>query len=74
MFMCLDLLHMQCSAAGAAFCYLLSSLVGHKIVNRYFPERLRNWKKQVCINCSSHTLKIWRGKGRGGGGDKGGVK
>lgn len=36
-----------CSAIGATFCYLLSSMVGHGLVNRWFPERLKSWKRQV---------------------------
>ena len=36
-----------CSSLGASFCYLLSSVIGKKIVKKYFPERIKNWKKQV---------------------------
>ena len=36
-----------CSAAGASFCYLLSSVVGRKLVRKYFPERIKKWKQQV---------------------------
>ena len=36
-----------CSATGASFCYLLSYLVGRKLVNRYLPERAAAWSEQV---------------------------
>ena len=36
-----------CSATGASFCYLLSSVIGKKVVKRFFPERINKWKKQV---------------------------
>ena len=36
-----------CSAMGATFCYLLSSIVGRPIIQRYFPERVRDWKLKV---------------------------
>jgi len=36
-----------CSAFGASFCYLLSYLVGRRIVNTYFPERAEQWSMQV---------------------------
>merc|ERR1711936_1367002 len=36
-----------CSACGASFCYLLSSVIGRKIVKKYFPERIKKWKQQV---------------------------
>lgn len=36
-----------CSSTGASFCYLISSIVGQKIVNKYFAKRVRQWKSQV---------------------------
>lgn len=36
-----------CSSCGASFCYLLSSVVGRKLVKKYFPDRIQKWKKQV---------------------------
>jgi len=36
-----------CSATGASFCYLLSYLVGRKLVNKYLPERAAAWSEQV---------------------------
>lgn len=36
-----------CSALGASFCYLLSSQLGRKIVQRYFPQRAAQWSYQV---------------------------
>lgn len=36
-----------CSATGASFCYLLSYLVGRKLVNKYLPERAASWSDQV---------------------------
>ena len=36
-----------CSSLGASFCYLLSYLVGARIVKYYFPERILEWQKKV---------------------------
>ncbi|XP_056646281.1 transmembrane protein 41B [Diorhabda sublineata] len=36
-----------CSMLGASLCFLLSQLLGRKLVLRYFPERARNWAVQV---------------------------
>ncbi|CAG5124347.1 unnamed protein product [Candidula unifasciata] len=36
-----------CSALGASFCYLLSYMVGRRIVQRYFPQRAADWKSHV---------------------------
>ena len=36
-----------CSATGASFCYLLSYLVGRKLVHTYLPERAANWSEKV---------------------------
>ncbi|BFZ04804.1 hypothetical protein BsWGS_07843 [Bradybaena similaris] len=36
-----------CSALGASFCYLLSYMVGRRIVQKYFPQRAADWKKHV---------------------------
>lgn len=36
-----------CSALGATLCYLLSQLVGRRLVKYYFPERARIWAQQV---------------------------
>lgn len=36
-----------CSAIGASLCYLLSQLVGRRLVKHYFPERARQWSEQV---------------------------
>ena len=44
------LTYLQCSAIGASFCYLLSYLVGRKIVKKYIPERAAEWKEKVCID------------------------
>jgi len=43
-----------CSSCGASFCYLLSAVIGKKIVRRYFPERIKRWKGQV--ERHSHNL------------------
>ena len=37
----------QCSALGATFCYFLSAMVGHGLVKKYCPERLKSWKAQI---------------------------
>nr|XP_029710669.1 transmembrane protein 41B-like [Aedes albopictus] len=36
-----------CSALGATLCYLLSQLVGRRLVKHYFPEKARVWSAQV---------------------------
>ena len=36
-----------CSATGASFCYLLSYLVGRKLVRHYLPERAAQWSAKV---------------------------
>merc|ERR1719154_571920 len=36
-----------CSATGASFCYLLSYLVGRKLVRKYLPERAASWSEKV---------------------------
>jgi uncharacterized membrane protein YdjX (TVP38/TMEM64 family) len=36
-----------CSAIGASFCYLLSFLVGRRLVWRYMPERAAEWSTHV---------------------------
>lgn len=37
----------SCSAIGASLCYLLSQLVGRRLVRHYFPERAQQWSEQV---------------------------
>lgn len=37
----------SCSAIGATLCYLLSQLVGRRLVKHYFPERAQKWSEQV---------------------------
>lgn len=37
----------SCSAIGATLCYLLSQLVGRRLVRHYFPERANKWALQV---------------------------
>ncbi|ESO95286.1 hypothetical protein LOTGIDRAFT_178330 [Lottia gigantea] len=36
-----------CSCIGASFCYFLSYLVGRKLVNKYFPERIAQWQASI---------------------------
>ncbi|KAK7099449.1 transmembrane protein 41B-like isoform X2 [Littorina saxatilis] len=36
-----------CSGLGASFCYLLSYMVGRRIVQKYIPERVANWQQHV---------------------------
>jgi uncharacterized membrane protein YdjX (TVP38/TMEM64 family) len=36
-----------CSAIGATLCYLLSQLVGRRLVKHYFPKKAEAWAKQV---------------------------
>lgn len=35
------------ATAGASSCYLLSSLIGHGIIHRFFPERAAWFRKEV---------------------------
>ncbi|CAL1684714.1 unnamed protein product [Lasius platythorax] len=37
------LLVCTCSAVGATLCYLLSSLLGRRLLYRYFPDKAREW-------------------------------
>lgn len=37
----------SCSALGATLCYLLSQLVGRRLVKHFFPERAAIWSQQV---------------------------
>ncbi|XP_046854717.1 transmembrane protein 41B-like [Xenia sp. Carnegie-2017] len=36
-----------CSSLGASFCYLLSNLVGTRLIKYYFPQRITEWQKNV---------------------------
>lgn len=36
-----------CSALGASFCYLLSSIVGRPIMMHYFASRVEEWRQHV---------------------------
>lgn len=36
-----------CSASGASLCFLLSSLVGRRVVYKYWPERAAQWATTV---------------------------
>ncbi|KAL3843200.1 hypothetical protein ACJMK2_021145 [Sinanodonta woodiana] len=36
-----------CSATGASFCYLLSFLVGRRLVQKYIPDRVADWQNHV---------------------------
>ncbi|XP_055997725.1 transmembrane protein 41B-like isoform X1 [Ostrea edulis] len=36
-----------CSGIGASFCYLLSYLVGRRLVAKYIPERIAEWQSHV---------------------------
>ncbi len=40
-------LNLQCSAIGASNCYLLSYLVGVRLVMKYIPEKVESWSKTV---------------------------
>lgn len=37
----------MCSATGAMFCYMLSSMVGQHLIRKYMPKRLNNWREQA---------------------------
>ncbi|KAK7500354.1 hypothetical protein BaRGS_00008261 [Batillaria attramentaria] len=36
-----------CSGLGASFCYLLSYMVGRRIVQKYLPQRVAEWQQHV---------------------------
>ena len=38
-----------CSATGASFCYLLSYLVGRRLVRHYLPQRAAQWSSKVLL-------------------------
>ncbi|XP_064600596.1 transmembrane protein 41B-like isoform X3 [Liolophura sinensis] len=44
-----------CSGLGASFCYLLSYLVGRRLVAKYIPERVAEWQRHV-NNHREHLL------------------
>lgn len=44
-----------CSAAGASVCYIISYLIGRRLVQQYFPERVTQWAQQV-RNHGDHLL------------------
>ena len=44
-----------CSAIGATFCYLLSYLVGRRLVKKFIPDRAAQWSIQVQRH-SEHLL------------------
>ena len=60
---------MQCSAIGASFCYLLSYLVGRRIVWRYMPERAIEWSTHVmftfCLCYRVFIVVTWLGTRKG---------
>lgn len=41
------LLVCTCSAIGASLCYMLSSLLGRKLLFKYFPERANKWSLMI---------------------------
>ncbi|GAB1861023.1 Transmembrane protein 41-like protein [Camponotus japonicus] len=41
------LLVCTCSAVGATLCYLLSSLLGRRLLYRYFPDKAKEWAMVV---------------------------
>lgn len=41
------LLVCTCSAVGATLCYLLSSLLGRRLLYKYFPEKAKEWTLTV---------------------------
>ncbi|XP_034933649.1 transmembrane protein 41B [Chelonus insularis] len=41
------LLVCTCSAIGASLCYLLSSLLGRKLLFKYFPDRANQWSLTI---------------------------
>ncbi|KAL1235328.1 Transmembrane protein [Trichinella spiralis] len=44
-----------CSSVGASVCYFLSRTFGRQFVQRYFPERLKDWSSKVEEN-AHHML------------------
>ena len=43
----LFIISLQCSGIGASFCYLLSYMVGRRLVQRFFPQRVADWRNHV---------------------------
>lgn len=46
-----------CSATGASLCYLLSSVLGKKLVEKYWQERAIKWSKTVSL--TSFSIKTY---------------
>jgi len=46
-FLMMSVIFLQCSGLGASFCYLLSYLVGVRLVNKYIPDRVAEWQSHV---------------------------
>ncbi|XP_074659851.1 transmembrane protein 41B-like isoform X2 [Tubulanus polymorphus] len=44
-----------CSCLGASFCYMLSYLVGRRLVHKYIPDKITEWSKHV-ENHRQHLL------------------
>ena len=44
----------QCSGIGATFCYLLSYLVGRRLVIKYIPEKVADWQTHVSTLCQEN--------------------
>ena len=52
---------LQCSGIGASFCYMLSYMVGRRLVMKYFPDRVAGWQQQVSqLNEWMEIYILWR--------------
>lgn len=45
-----------CSASGASLCYLLSYLVGTKLVDRFAKEKAQSWAAKVILFRAKFSL------------------
>lgn len=43
------MINYKCSAVGAMLCYLLSATFGHRLVKKFFPNRLSALRLKVII-------------------------
>ena len=43
------MINYKCSAVGATLCYLLSATFGHRLVKKFFPNRLSALRLKVII-------------------------
>ena len=56
------LFNLQCSAIGASNCYLISYLVGVRLVMKYIPEKVESWSKTVSYVAYFKAINVFNNK------------